>query len=202
MSDEKENPEFQPTQLEVTVGNDASNFAIGNHNRITVKNKYGKNKDKHKPELKLYMQMIRDGINGIPPTSFDACLILGIENIGATPARFPAIGIIEDKGFKLSRYGVDGNGNTGLPEETRIDPDSQLRSFAGEAQQVILPGRHLKVTRVEYKCPYDSFQIRKAYPAEIKVKYELHCIGFNYKGETTFPLRDELLKIYEGWTSR
>lgn len=98
--------------------------------------------------------------------------ILSIENRGRTVARFPYLRLRVSAPYKLARYGLDGNGNVGLPERARSGDQHDSTVFAGGGGHVIHPGTLLQVTRVELDVNEGSPDL-----PDLVVEHELACEG-------------------------
>lgn len=85
-------------------------------------------------------------------------IVVGIRNeTGSPPARAPYLSFKLPPGFALSLYGLDGNGNDGLPRRPQPGRDSQEPKFAGDANVIVHPGTTYDVTRIEIRSPgHDS----------------------------------------------
>lgn len=110
-----------------------------------------------KPKLELYLELTGT-INSIPydqvPHRF---LWLGLTNVGRGLAKFPGVRF-KRAGCLLNvfPYGLDGNGNQGLPLRVS-DNDSVI--FRGGVDDVIYPGTTLKITQLIQR--YSSGDPRK-----------------------------------------
>lgn len=93
------------------------------------------------PKLELFLETGRIGT--VP---FDNGLLrffcMDLSNTGRGLAKFPSIRFRRNCGLTVSQFGLDGNGNVGLP--TR--PDDEWVIFGGGADDVIHPGTTLKIT--------------------------------------------------------
>jgi hypothetical protein len=93
-------------------------------------------------------------------------VFVGIENIGRGVARYPALLLADTP---VSNFGLDGNGNLGLPMRPLTEGRSHL--FGGGADHVIYPGSILQVTTARFEYPASSgFQ-------EFEIKYEIYADG-------------------------
>ncbi len=70
-------------------------------------------------------------------------IILGLMNDGKGSARAPYLSIYSPV-YNVYRYGLDGNGNEGLPRLTKAR-DSEWLSYGGSGDTVIHPGENLDV---------------------------------------------------------
>jgi hypothetical protein len=97
---------------------------------------------RRKPALSLFWRR-----PSTSPTSFGFVrVVIGLYNAGRGAAKHPAVRLI---GSHPHIYGLDGNGNTGLPEK----PISHGRLFAGGADHIVYPGTHLEITALSHEIP-------------------------------------------------
>jgi hypothetical protein len=76
--------------------------------------------------------------------------VIGIENAeGAGSARAPYLSFTLPEGLFLAEYGLDGNGNDGLPRRPQPGSDHRTPKYAGDAGTVIHAGTTHDVTRIE-----------------------------------------------------
>ncbi|MBC2735300.1 MAG: ATP-binding protein [Desulfobacteraceae bacterium] len=114
-------------------------------------------------------------------------MVIGIKNVGQGIALYPAIAIQETSSLRLNRYGLDGNGRTGIPERPRSSyrPNKAYRFFAGGANDAIHPGTTLNVTTV----PIQVFREQGSFP-DLTVTYDIFCDGFAYSGEENISMEE------------
>lgn len=74
------------------------------------------------PKLEISWNIVRLSSTGSTENtiSIKIGIILGIKNNSLGIAIYPAIKIYENESFELDRYGLDGNGRTGLPERLTL----------------------------------------------------------------------------------
>lgn len=144
-----------------------------------LSDRYGR---RPQPKLELAWRVMRTGGSGTAehPISSTIVLILGIHNAGLGVALYPALALYEDDDCKLDKYGLDGNGHTGLP--LRLSPfhpaEGRWRFHVGGVNDVVHPGTVLEVTRIRYEIPAGT-----AHLISQRVRYELHCQGFTRTDE-------------------
>ena len=93
---------------------------------------------RRKPRLEFTTRQERRGAN--------TEIIVGIRNVGRATARTPYLAFNVTAPFGPSRYGLDGNGNTGLPKLHDGDP---LRYRYGSIEGLVIhPGTNHEVTRI------------------------------------------------------
>lgn len=105
--------------------------------------------------------------------------IIAILNKGRGIARFPLVRFAVSSPFKLSDYGLDGNGQVGLPRRPRPPSEHSFVTFAGGVDDVIHPGTELQITRLDA----DISENQTEFP-DLVVPYELAAEG-------TTPIRGE-----------
>jgi hypothetical protein len=111
-------------------------------------------------------------------------IIVGIRNIGLGIALYPALRILAPKNFPPDRFGLDGNGNPGLPEQVQAPKEREQNGhfFIGGANHVIHPTTTLDITRLEREIPSEALITQ-----DITIRYSLYCQGFSRSDELTIP---------------
>ena len=99
-----------------------------------------------RPNLKLNVRKMADSKSTAAGLLRKITMVLGIENSGRGIARFPSIALSIRPPFRLCEFGLDGNGNTGLPKQCTWGAQKQL-IFAGGSDHVVHIGSVLEVTR-------------------------------------------------------
>jgi len=100
-----------------------------------------------RPVLELVHRIERHGTAGGPQgTVHHLGVVIGIGNRGRGIARFPALELDVEPPHGISRYGLDGNGRTGLPRLVRPGTHGLCPIFAGGADDVIHAGSVREVT--------------------------------------------------------
>jgi len=124
-----------------------------------------------KPKLSL--------VGRVSPTGGRVQVVVAIKNeAGAGPARAPRLLFRLSPAFQASQWGLDGNGNNGLPRMPQ-SPGSQGFVFAGGTSTVIHPGTEHEVTCVDYVGAPEKR------PPRLEIQYELTA-------EETQPSKDTL----------
>lgn len=112
-----------------------------------------------KPKLSL--------VGRVSSTGGRAQVVVAIKNeAGAGPARAPRLRLRLPPAFQASQWGLDGNGNDGLPRMPQ-SPGSPGFLFAGSTSTVIHPGTEHEVTCVDYV----GDQERR--PTGLEIEYEV-----------------------------
>ena len=116
---------------------------------------------RRKPELKLSLRKVTDERR---------CLLaFGIENVGRGSAKSPLIGISVSNPYQRWQYGIDGNGNTGLPELREQARSNPYTLYGGNTNFIIHPDTRLEIDQfVIRRDIYDTEQ-----HAEVKIRYFL-----------------------------
>ncbi len=100
--------------------------------------------------------------------------VVAIENrAGSGIATAPYLELELPAAFCLNFYGIDGNGNHGLPKLAQDFNNEQKPKFAGDATTVIHPATTLDVTRLSYRGPIEQM------PASIELPYKVAAEGLN-----------------------
>lgn len=112
---------------------------------------------------------------GVRERTYSFRVILGIKNSGRGVAKYPSLSLSLTTPYRLSRFGVDGNHNTGLP----IVPSSRLDrwiTFGGGADHVVHPESVLEVTALH---PIDIKLVdgRAASISALRVDYRVAAEG-------------------------
>lgn len=75
-------------------------------------------------------------------------IIVGITNVGRGIARFPRLVLTPEGGCAdTHRWGLNGNGGTGLPQDV-VRERSPVIAFTGGADNIIHPGQTLEITKI------------------------------------------------------
>jgi hypothetical protein len=114
-----------------------------------------------RPDLKLVARVSRPR----------AELVLSIENQGRATAKAPFVFLEIPDPFGFALYGLDGNGNDGLPRLPHGDNASLRRRYGGNLNTVIHPQTIHDVTKIEYRGreearPHGEILIRYQVAAE------------------------------------
>lgn len=97
---------------------------------------------RRRPQLQIYWNLKLGSWTGATPNRiFNASFIVGLKNVGRGIARYPALLLT---GVKKHLYGLDGNGNLGLPNRIRSDHKKLL--FGGGADDVIYPDSVVEIS--------------------------------------------------------
>jgi hypothetical protein len=133
-----------------------------------------------RPALSLNVDFRRTGTGSGPGgVCYDGNVVLGILNTGRGIARFPSIELDVAAPYQLSRYGLDGNGRTGLPKLVSRSSAARIPIFAGGADYVVHVNSLLDITTIDVsiRAPFKP-------PSDLK-------IAFRIKAEGIQPVVDE-----------
>ncbi|HOV24267.1 MAG TPA: putative DNA binding domain-containing protein [Candidatus Marinimicrobia bacterium] len=115
-------------------------------------------------------------------------ILLSIENIGRNIAKYPFLSIALPSVCGTDLYGIDGNGNTGLPIITRRNTYWGNLHFGGQSGYVIHPGVILDAVMIN--CPQDIKD-------KILIKYQVGAEGINlYEDTLEIPIEEIKKVIY------
>lgn len=123
-----------------------------------IQDMFGRRK---RPSLTLHTHVRRSGHR--------TGVIIGITNEGRGTAFAPYLGFSPPKPFRLSQYGVDGNGNEGLPRLVSRGLGYRHR-FGGTTAVVIHPGTTLEVASIDLGIPAPE---NVELPESIDIPFEL-----------------------------
>jgi len=122
-----------------------NSFVVASHTML--EDMFGR---RPKPNLMLSTRIRRGGSNN----NLQIYVItLGIENSGRGSAKFPYFAISVNQPYKISEYGIDGNGHFGLPKIARSRGVSEERYGSVDAF-VIHPGMECDVTAITIELDF------------------------------------------------
>jgi hypothetical protein len=99
-----------------------------------------------RPHAKLELHLENAGFDIIVGSRTPArWFVLGLKNVGRGIAKFPSIRYKSGTGLNFNIYGIDGNGNFGLP---RHPADRESTIFRGGMDHVVYPDEVLKITKL------------------------------------------------------
>lgn len=120
-------------------------------------------------------------------------LIACIKNRGHGLAKYPLLGLNVAKPLVVSRYGLDGNGRTGLPARVRNPWEHDWHRFAGGANDAIHSGSILEVTQIEVQIGESD-----AVLDDPTIEYEFGCEGVPLtRGTLTLSGKDILKEAHD-----
>jgi hypothetical protein len=126
-------------------------------------------------------------------------IIACIENRGRGLAKYPMLALQVRKPLEMAEYGLDGNGNTGLPVRVRNPWDQGWRRFAGGANDAVHPGTILEVTQIKIEIGESTTTLDDQI-----IEYEVGCEGVPlHRGSVTLTgqmLLDEAHAAVRDWT--
>lgn len=138
------------------------------------------------PKLEFTYRFERGGASTDPRGNIrhKAFIVIGVRNTGLGVALYPALRVLAPHDFPPARFGLDGNGNTGLPERAQTGQERVENGhfFVGGANHVIHPTTTLDVTRLEREIPSEELISQ-----DISIGFGLHCQAFSASGELTIP---------------
>jgi hypothetical protein len=100
-------------------------------------------------------------------------VIVGIENQGRGSAKFPYLAVSVNKPYKLSEYGIDGNGHFGLPKIAPARDVAEERYGSVDAF-VIHPGIVCDITAISIELDL----VRLPYFPDVLIDYGIAADGF------------------------
>jgi len=143
-----------------------SSFVVASHTML--EDMFGR---RPKPNLIL---SVRVSHTGNREKFQDFTIILGIENKGRGSAKSPFLDISVQQPYKISNYGVDGNGAFGLPMVAGANNERHQR-FGSSQTNVIHPGATHDVTAINIEL--DISQLGKI--PELVINYQIAAEGIN-----------------------
>lgn len=143
-----------------------------------------------RPDLKLYTKVTSGGGGSVT-------LVLGLHNQGKGIAKFPYLSLTTENPYSISKWELDGNGNSGLPRLMQHSPTPTSRHYGGSYDIVIYPDSYLQVTTVQIdthnmKITCDSVMpdlvVCASYCAEgIPMRLEEYELSYEKIREKLFP---------------
>lgn len=94
-----------------------------------------------KPKLALEAEFIHNGCE----------ILIALRNDGRGTAKAPYVSFVIPDPFSLAQYGVDGNGNTGLPRLHHGGRNVRHPRFGANYDVVIHPNTTLDITKIEFR---------------------------------------------------
>lgn len=155
-----------------------------------IEDMFGRRKN---PKLSLYNKLEKIGSNSDSEGKYYTCsLVVGIENNGRGTAKYPYISMLVNKPYIISTWGLDGNGNTGLPMLPSSSKDAYFR-FGGSADNVIHSNSILEITKI-------NFQIRenKSGFKDIKIEADISAEDMRMMHTSITINAIEILKLING----
>jgi hypothetical protein len=123
------------------------NFDVLQMHHYQIADLFGK---RRKPYLQLQSTIVRGGnsSSGGTITVYHGRVVFSIRNTGMGIAKYPYLSIKLPKPYRISQYGVDGNGNEGLQRLVNVGPPEKVH-FGSASELVIHPGTQLHVAAIE-----------------------------------------------------
>jgi hypothetical protein len=118
-------------------------------------------------------------------------VIVGIRNEGRGPARAPFLRLWNTGPYSFSQFGIDGNGNEGLPRLLSVEGEGG-RSYGGDANQLIHPETAL------YVAALSGSIIEDQEAPDIRFSCEIAAEGAGLiRGEYVVPIEQVRTEIEE-----
>lgn len=155
-----------------------SMFSIASHTML--EDMFGR---RPKPNLTLSVRAEQSGAGG---RHLYFMLILGIENNGRGSAKSPFLAINVNKPYKISEYGIDGNGHFGLSKIFNT-PVIQEHRYGSVDSFVIHPGVIHDVTAIKLEIDLERLPM---YP-DVAIDYKIAAEGIQImSGQKSFKIDD------------
>jgi hypothetical protein len=106
-------------------------------------------------------------------------IILSLKNTGRGVAQAPYLSLHIPEPFGFALYGLDGNGNDGLPRLPLGESASSKRRYGGNSIMVIHPNTSHDVTKIEYRGREENRP-----EGAIEIRYEVTAEGIQLKAGT------------------
>jgi hypothetical protein len=133
---------------------------------------------RRRPQLEIYWNLRVGATQGTATHRiFHTFFIVGLQNIGRGIARFPGLVL---SGERNQLYGLDGNGNFGLPKRPRSDQNKLI--FGGGADDVVYPDSILEITAL----------MPTLLVAEDSLNFDTRILRYELYAENMLPVRSEL----------
>jgi len=145
---------------------------------------------KKKPKLSLSVKIIQDGIISGPfVTRYDCKIILGIKNNGKNSIKHPYLTLKVFLPYKISKYGLDGNYNTGLPKVVKGNSEPGVTQYGANTSIMIHPNSVLEVTSIHFDIPENATEIK-----DVVIESKISAEDIKPILETTTIKGEEILK--------
>jgi hypothetical protein len=110
---------------------------------------------RRKPSLQIHKRLVAGhSVKSSEGRTLTVQLLLSLENSGRGTAKAPFFAVVIKSKHQISQYGIDGNGNFGLPRIVQ-STDTHEFSYGGAADFVIHPGVIHDVTGISIKVRND-----------------------------------------------
>jgi len=113
-------------------------------------------------------------------TEYRALLIVGLANHGRGLTRFPYLTLTIEAPHKIDAYGIDGNGNEGLPRLRSMG--SNVTTYGGNADTVIHPGTARDIAGITVATRVDG-KLKIAEPAPLRFHADIAAEGISLRRE-------------------
>lgn len=122
--------------------------------------------------------------------------MFGLRNVSHVTAKYPYLIVTELPRYRISVYGIDGNGRFGLnPRPT----GTALRNFSGGADDVINPGQEQLVFGVEIECLKKGERLLVGgteSPPAMEISIQFGCENYQMQRKEIRVEADELLSLF------
>jgi hypothetical protein len=143
------------------------------------------------PRLELSARIIQSGsIGGGGSEQYKGLAVLAITNSGRGSAKAPYLALKVSGTYTFARYGIDGNGNEGLPRRTTTDPK---RMVFTSYDVVIHPGLTHEVTGIEVST-HVGHKLAITLPPDLTIDYELSAENSQLQSGTITILSKDIAK--------
>lgn len=123
---------------------------------------------RRRPDLHLVATVRSDGsISSGGTTRYLAKVLLSIANQGRGSARSPYLSFRLSEPYKVDRYGIDGNGNEGLPRVS-VAGDGRFYAYGANAAAVIHPDTQQEVCAIRAEVYQHGGS-----PPDLEISYSL-----------------------------
>lgn len=119
---------------------------------------------------------------------YDLEFNIQIKNESKIIAKYPCLSIVLSNNVIIDRYGIDGNGGTGLKKTL----SSGIRAtYIGGIDYIIYPDNTIDIDKILLSSFYDSSQI-----SDIIIEYTLVCENMDMIKNRYFINKEELIKCF------
>lgn len=139
---------------------------------------------KSSPKLEFILQLAKAERQG---NNFNVSVIVGLRNVGTCIATYPALRIRGSGRFQPATYGLNGNGQDGLPRRP-FSSSPRDYVYAGGLDHVIYPQTSMEVTKLVTSIPLESKSCD-----DLQLNYEIYSDGYAHSG-TEVVSGEQLLK--------
>lgn len=120
--------------------------------------------------------------------TIDPVVVVGLRNTGYGIARFPYLALNVAHPYGISRYGLDGNYNPGLPRTISTGEAGSMTAYGGGADHVVHIDSHLDVTAVRM-----HFKASATTVPDLRIEYRITAEGIRPKSDIHTMTGDEIV---------